>query len=237
MLRARRQTPKAQACQLFANSSLMHGDAEALFDLAFRSCMVTPKRSCNGGPNRRQSAQPHRGRDPPEPFPPTPPSVPRSMRRQRTKLACGLVFARNPYTTGVDSRTRPNHFRGSNSSFCAALSRQGGSGGRRVEQARWEVTATRSALLLNGGLAAIAASRVCARSMPQFSAAVLRSTPSQNQGAIAPRVPREAHPSRRFPMARAPPPRFLGERSPADDCLCAWLSNPYCPWNKSPPLP
>ena len=30
MLRARRQTPKAQACQLFANSSLM---------------MVTPKRS------------------------------------------------------------------------------------------------------------------------------------------------------------------------------------------------
>ena len=36
MLRARRQTPKAQACQLFANSSLMHGDAEALFDLAFQ---------------------------------------------------------------------------------------------------------------------------------------------------------------------------------------------------------
>ncbi len=27
---------KAQACQLFANSSLMHGDAEALFDLAFQ---------------------------------------------------------------------------------------------------------------------------------------------------------------------------------------------------------
>ena len=36
MLRAHRQTPKAQACQLFANSSLMHGDAEALFDLAFQ---------------------------------------------------------------------------------------------------------------------------------------------------------------------------------------------------------
>ena len=44
MLRARRQTPKAQACQLFANSSLMHGDAEALFDLAFsftRSCQAS----------------------------------------------------------------------------------------------------------------------------------------------------------------------------------------------------
>ena len=80
MLRARRQTPKAQACQLFANSSLMHGDAEALFDLAFQI-------------NAPPAAQPHRfrGRDPPEPFP----------------LNSSLLIA-------------------------AFFSRQGGSGGRRL---------------------------------------------------------------------------------------------------------
>ena len=56
MLRAHRQTPKAQACQLFAN---------------VRSCMVTPKRSSSAD-QCAASAQPHRfrGRDPPEPFPP-----------------------------------------------------------------------------------------------------------------------------------------------------------------------
>ena len=71
MLRAHRQTPKAQACQLFANSSLMPGDAEA----ALRSCKPL---QCAA------RAQPHRFRgrqDPVAPFPPTPPSVPRSADR------------------------------------------------------------------------------------------------------------------------------------------------------------
>ena len=148
MLRARRQTPKAQACQLFANSSLMHGDAEALFDLAFqinappahnpigfgvgtrpnhfrqllllcraqqtgwirratveqarhalRIVTVGPSRSvCRSMPQFSAAvlrSTPSRTRAianiPSRRFP-----IP-APRRFLAKLACGLVFARNPY--------------------------------------------------------------------------------------------------------------------------------------------
>ena len=150
MLRARRQTPKAQACQLFANSSLMHGDAEALFDLAFqinappahnpigfgvgtrpnhfRQLLLLCRAQQTGwirratveqarhalrivtvgpipqrlpihaavfcrrlavNPIQNQGNRQHPSRRFPIPAP----------RRFLAKLACGLVFARNPYTT------------------------------------------------------------------------------------------------------------------------------------------
>ncbi len=153
MLRAHRQTPKAQACQLFANSSLMHGDAEALFDLAFqinappahnpigfgvgtrpnhfRQLLLLCRAQQTGwirratveqarhalrivtvgpipqrlpihaavfcrrlavNPIQNQGNRQHPSRRFPIPAP----------RRFLAKLACGLVFARNPYTNGIN---------------------------------------------------------------------------------------------------------------------------------------
>ena len=119
----------------------------------------------------------------------------RSMRRQRT-------------TPSGPARTIS-----ANSSFCAALSRQGGSGGRRLNRPALRIVT----------VGPIPQRR---RSMPQFSAAVLRSTPSRTR-AIA-NIRRAAFPS----WHRAASWRS----SPADLSLRGHQSLPWMPLNQITPL-
>ena len=89
----RRRKPRLANCLPTVRSCMV---AEALFDLAFQISAA--------------SAQPHRrGRDPPEPFPPTPPSVPRSRQGIRRATVEQARHALRIVTVGPIPQRLPIH--------------------------------------------------------------------------------------------------------------------------------